>query len=125
VVINSHATHEYKTSQNPLEIQQPIHAETNYSGLVKSLRSGGKSIARWAGIIDEIINISNLLPACKFEHIRREANKVAHQPARRGLEKKEWVVMHHAMPKEIRSLVLAKTTGVLNSSFHCNPISSN
>jgi hypothetical protein len=37
---------------------------------------------------------------------------VAHQLARRGLEKQEWVVMRQGMHDDVRSLVLAHTVGI-------------
>jgi hypothetical protein len=38
-----------------------------------------------AGIISEITSVDNLLPACNFKHVNREANQDAHQLAQRGI----------------------------------------
>jgi ribonuclease HI len=101
-------------------IRQPVCAETDCYGLAKALQDGGQNRARWAGIISGIMALSNLLPACSFGHVRREANQVAHQLGRRALERHEWVVMRHDMPEEVRSLVIAEAAGEVNLPLNCN-----
>jgi hypothetical protein len=59
-------------------IHQPVCAETDCSILVKGIQSGNQTRSGWVGIISEIHALSNLLPVCTFNHIGRDANKVAH-----------------------------------------------
>jgi hypothetical protein len=70
-------------------VHQPVQFEADYLSLVKAIKGGGGDWAPWGGIISKIISTSNLLLACKFDHVRREANEVAHILARRGLQTKE------------------------------------
>jgi hypothetical protein len=60
------------------------------------------------------MNISNLLPGCKFAHVPRDANQAAHGLAQRGLEKKECAVMRYDVPVDIRGLVDTKTARAVN-----------
>jgi hypothetical protein len=75
------------------------------------------------GIIGEIISASNLLPTCKFMHVGRHANEVTHRLTRRGLQTKEWVVMHFDMPDNVRSVVITETARAVNSPNLCNMLS--
>jgi hypothetical protein len=43
-------------------------------------------------VIKEILALGRLLPACKFAHVQREANQVAHELAQRALGKQQGVV---------------------------------
>jgi hypothetical protein len=43
--------------------------------------------AAWAGVIEEIRSASNLLPQCRVMHAHHEANRIAHELAKRGLLK--------------------------------------
>jgi hypothetical protein len=104
-------------------IRQPVQVETDCLGLAKAVQVGGGDRARWGGIISEIIRSSNILPACKFDYVRREANEVVHRLARRGLQMKEWVVMRFDVPDNVRSVVLAETARAVNSPNLCNPCS--
>jgi hypothetical protein len=79
---------------------QPVQVEADCLSLVKAIKGEGGDRASWGGIISEIIGTSNLLPACKFNHVGREANEVTHRLARRGLQMKEWVVMRFDMPND-------------------------
>jgi hypothetical protein len=46
----------------------------------------------WAGLIQDIQAVSELLPNCNFVHVRRGGNIVAHQLARRALQYSECIV---------------------------------
>jgi hypothetical protein len=43
--------------------------------------------AQWAGIIEEIRAASNQLPQCRFMHVGRDANIVAHKASEKRLGK--------------------------------------
>jgi hypothetical protein len=75
------------------------------------------------GSINEIISTNTLLPARKFAHVGRQANEVTHRLARRGLQTKEWVVMHFDMPDDVRSVVITETARVVNFPNLFNPLS--
>jgi hypothetical protein len=62
-------------------IDQPMIVEADCVGLIKALMMGVQSRAPWAGVISEIRVVGQLPPECRFSHIRREANRVAHELA--------------------------------------------
>jgi hypothetical protein len=47
-------------------IRQPIVVESDCQTLIKTTKERGPNRARWAGIIQEIKALSNLLPECNF-----------------------------------------------------------
>jgi hypothetical protein len=67
-------------------IRQPAHLESDCSTLTKALETRHSSRSACAGIIEEIRTAWNLLPDCTSSHIRREANKVAHELAHRVIK---------------------------------------
>jgi hypothetical protein len=84
-------------------VRQGVQIEVDCLSLIKAIKGGGEDRAPWRGIISEIISTSNLLPACKFAHVGRQANEVAHRLARRGLQTKEWAVMRFDMPDDVKA----------------------
>jgi ribonuclease HI len=78
--------------------QYPIAAETDCACLVETLRSCAASRSKWAGVLDEIQGLRQLLLDCIIQHVGRDANTVAHQLARRALEREEWVVLRDEIP---------------------------
>jgi hypothetical protein len=96
--------------------------ESDCSSLIRALGPEKVERASCAGIISEITVAANLLPACKFTHVNREANQVAHQLAQRSLRQQECMVMHHNLPEEVRGLVQAEGTGVGRIPAQCNSL---
>jgi hypothetical protein len=56
----------------------PVYAETDCLNLVMALCGGGVDHNQWAGIISKILGLSRLLSDCTFQHVSKEANRVAH-----------------------------------------------
>jgi hypothetical protein len=55
--------------------------------------------------------VCNLLPACNFRHIRREANQVAHDLVQKALRQQECVVMHYNVSSCVRVLIKEEALG--------------
>jgi hypothetical protein len=72
-------------------------------------------------VIVEILGLSQLLPSCIFQRVERDANNIAHQLAKRALERHEWMVMRNDIPADLRSLVTAETAGEAGFPNRCNP----
>jgi hypothetical protein len=53
--------------------------------------------------------VAQLLPECRFVHVRREANQVAHELAQLAMRKRQAVVMRFNVPPDIQSLVDRET----------------
>jgi hypothetical protein len=64
---------------------QPTLVEADCATLIHALGKVADSRSQWAGVITEIQVLGHLLPACRYDHIRREANQVAHALAQRAL----------------------------------------
>jgi hypothetical protein len=84
--------------------------------LLEAVRGDGIDRSQWAGTISEIRGLSQILPDCKFLHVNRDANRVAHQLAKRAQERQEWMMLRHDVPPDIRSLAQADSAG----SSSCN-----
>jgi hypothetical protein len=56
-----------------------------------------------------------------FGSTLRDANNIAHQLAKRALERHEWMVMRNDIPADLRSLVTAETAGEAGFPNRCNP----
>jgi hypothetical protein len=84
-------------------VRLPARVESDCLALIKAVDASPSSRSAWAGIVDEIRAARNLLPECTMNHIRREANKVAHGLAQRAMSRRECVVMRHAAPDCVRN----------------------
>jgi hypothetical protein len=104
------------------ENSQPTCVELDCLTLIKAIEERKESRASWAGIIEEIRGVSSLLPGCKFQHVRREANKAAHSLAQRALRTQECGVLSLSAPEEILSIIEAGAAGNCSVTNPCNPI---
>jgi hypothetical protein len=86
-------------------IKQPTEVEMDCQALVRCLMSPTSDRAAWAVVVEEIRAACNLLPQFQVMHTYREANRIAHELAKMGLQKKECGVLRFSMPEEVRSLV--------------------
>jgi hypothetical protein len=98
----------------------PIAIETHCSVLVQALKKDVNMRARWAGLISEIKDRCRLLPDCKIEHTRREANQVAHALAQLARSKRQCMLMHLDVPPEIRATAQKDRQGISVTSLNCN-----
>jgi hypothetical protein len=57
---------------------QPLQVELDCEQLVHTFEGNEANRSQMAEVLAEIKGASMLLPACKFTHIRRGANHVAH-----------------------------------------------
>jgi hypothetical protein len=57
------------------------------------------------GTLMEIQAVKNLLSECKFIHIGRAKNRVAHNLAQEAIRRKSCVVMRHDAPQCVRGLI--------------------
>jgi hypothetical protein len=64
-------------------IRKPAYLETDCSTLIQDIVKENESRSVLAGILSEIKAVGGHLPACKFTHVRRDANIVAHTCNRR------------------------------------------
>jgi hypothetical protein len=74
-------------------VRLPVRVESDCLALVKAVSDRHSSRATWEGMMDEIRAATQLLSDCKMNHVRREANEVAHDLAQRALKQRECVVM--------------------------------
>jgi hypothetical protein len=104
--------------------RQPPQVELDCAVLVNELEGNGANRSHMVGVLAEIKEASTLLPACRFMHIQRGANQVAHALARLALQTRCAKVMRFQAPKEVQALVdrdnqeSSKRTSTCNS----NPI---
>jgi hypothetical protein len=75
---------------------------------MSSYRHVSHQCVRFKIIIQEIKAVTRLLPQCKFQHVRREANGAAHQLAHGALRTDDSVVLRMDMPDELRNTVIAE-----------------
>jgi hypothetical protein len=85
-------------------IGKPTYAESVCLTLVRALQEYEDRSA-WAGVIAEIKRVANLLSGCRFNHVRRDANMVAHMLANHALRSQDSAVMRYDMPSLVRSQV--------------------
>jgi hypothetical protein len=64
----------------------------------------------WSGMLTEIQTAANLLPECKFRHIRRGQNTVAHNLVQKVIRHQECVAMRFDVPPCIQELINAEAT---------------
>jgi ribonuclease HI len=85
-------------------IRQSTEVESDFQLLVRRLRSNEQDRVAWSGLVEETRAVCNLLPQYQVMHVRREANGVAHELAKRAIQKKECVVMRFRLRLDIQGL---------------------
>jgi ribonuclease HI len=86
-------------------ICQPIWVESDCASLIQALGRTTDARSSIFGILSEIQAVKNILPDCKFSHIRRHLNIVAHNLAHESFLKKQSLVMRYDVPQCVRELV--------------------
>jgi hypothetical protein len=89
--------------------------------LVRALEGDKANRTQQAVVLAEIKGVTRLLPACRFMHIRRDANQVAHGLARLAIQARCAKVMRFQAPSEVQALVDREWTGRLRA-YNSNPI---
>jgi hypothetical protein len=103
-------------------IKQSMWVESDCSNLVMALGQRVNQRSSWVGILLEIQEVRNLLPACSFRHIHREGNIVAHRLAQKALRPDKSIVMRFDMPQEVRDLVIAESVNMATCLPICNSV---
>jgi hypothetical protein len=101
-------------------IRQTTCVESDCSNLVKALGQEVDQRSRWAGILLEIKEVGNLLPAYYLRHTHREGNHVAHLLAQKALRRENCVVRRFNMPQEVRGQVVAETRAMCPPNCNSN-----
>jgi ribonuclease HI len=96
-------------------VKQPAMVEMDCANIIRALRSKAELRAPDQGILEEIRAACTLLPATKFQAIRREANKAARTLAQHAMHTKEFVVTRLETPSCIRKIVH------LEAGAECDP----
>jgi hypothetical protein len=96
--------------------------ETDCAELVKALGSTDTSWSRWAGLISEIKEASQLLPEWRFVHVKREANQVAHGLAKLATTQQQCMVMRLSVSPGIQALVDRDVLMPQNAVSSCNSV---
>jgi hypothetical protein len=91
--------------------------------LAQRLASPMTDRSAWVGTVTEIRAACNLMPQFRVMHVCREANTVAHELAKMGMQKRDCVVMHFSMLGEIRDLVQGEAVKSQGGSQACNSVS--
>jgi ribonuclease HI len=86
-------------------IKQPVCVESDCANLIQAISQKEEDRSRWAGIIKEIQATGDILPGCRFSHIKREANQVAHELCQRALRNQQAVVMRFRVPLDLCSRI--------------------
>jgi hypothetical protein len=68
----------------------------------------------------EIKEISQLLPDCYFNHVRREGNQVAHVLAQLAMRRKQCKVKRFSIPKDISKIVEKDVNDGVMTAPNCN-----
>jgi hypothetical protein len=86
-------------------IKQPVCVESDCENLILAISRKEEDRSRWVGIIKEIQATGDILPGCRFSHIKREANQVAHELCQRALRNQQVVVMRFRVPLDLCSRI--------------------
>jgi hypothetical protein len=86
-------------------IKQPVCVESDCANLIPTISRKEEDRSRWVGIIKEIQATGDILPGCRFSHIKREANQVAHELCQRALRNQQAVVMRFRVPLDLCSRI--------------------
>jgi hypothetical protein len=70
-------------------VGKPMYAELDCLSLVRVVQVEHEARSTWAGVIYEIKRVGNLLPDCRYTHVCREANMVAHMLASHALRSQD------------------------------------
>jgi hypothetical protein len=76
--------------------------------------------SRNEGILREIQSVKNILPDCKFGHIRRHMNRVGHSLAQEAIRKKQSIVMRYDAPQCARKLIDEDRASIAGNPPSCN-----
>jgi ribonuclease HI len=102
-------------------IKQPTEVEMDCQALVRCLTRATRDRAAWAGVVEEIRAACNLLPQFRVMHTYREANRIAHELAKMGLQKQACGVLRFNTPEEVRILVQVEAVATPEGVQACNP----
>ncbi|GJN39785.1 hypothetical protein PR202_gb28926 [Eleusine coracana subsp. coracana] len=86
-------------------VRRLARVESDCVALLGALQAKAPNRSSWAGILQDICAAARLLPECKFESIKREANQAAHLLAQLVKRRVEFVVKRFDYPDCIKELV--------------------
>jgi hypothetical protein len=86
--------------------------------LIKAVQTSVEDRASWAGLIQEIKGVRELLPDCRFSHVRREGNWVAHLIAE-ALQFNEYGLRRFRSPECAREQCILEAAGARGANI-CN-----
>jgi hypothetical protein len=66
--------------------------ESDCLNLIHGLSKVDETHSLWAGILSEIKATCALIPSVKFQHVRREANLVAHELSKLALVQRQCII---------------------------------
>jgi hypothetical protein len=106
-------------------VRLPVRVESDCLTLVWVVHDQQLSHAAWAGIVAEIRAAKQSLPECSVNHIRRDANGVAHELAQRAIRSHECVVMHSEAPECVHRRIEVEVVQGSTTRSSCNASVSN
>jgi hypothetical protein len=94
---------------------KPMYAKSDCLSLfVRALQEEHEDRFAWAGVIAEIKRAGNLQPGCRYIHVCRDANMVAHMLASHS------AIMRHDMPSFVHSQVEVFVGSQVEVEAACN-----
>jgi ribonuclease HI len=101
-------------------VRQPTYVESDCLNLIHALRKTAESRSSWEGIITEAKAICRLLPGVYFQHIRREANRVAHELSQFAMTQQQCVVMRLNAPECVKGILEKEAPERASTVIPCN-----
>jgi hypothetical protein len=92
----------------------------DYSILVQALRKEEENRATWAGVLRDIRATMQLVPKCKVQHVRREANQVAHNLTQWATRQQQCMVMRLNAPPCVHGILDKESPGWKYPEGPCN-----
>jgi hypothetical protein len=92
----------------------------DYSILVQALRKEEENRATWAGVLRDIRATMQLVPKCKVQHVRREANQVAHNLTQWATRQQQCMVMRLNAPPCVHGILDKESLGWKYPEGPCN-----
>jgi ribonuclease HI len=96
-------------------IRQPTNIKKDCASLIQVVWQSTENRSQVVGVIAEIKRISQLLSACSFNHVRREANHVVHGLVQLALGQQRGVVMRFKA-----ALIDREIPGDAQRTYACN-----
>jgi hypothetical protein len=101
-------------------VRQPTMVETNCQNLISDIQKPLNARSGQAGNLAEIKGVQSLLVDCKYMHVHRGGNEVAHTLAQHARRCHENAVVRLEAPECVRELIRREAAGRVTPAYACN-----